>query len=79
MVLGFLLDAPLVLRYNYKEGFRRFYLLWQLAATARLVPARVATNGTALAAPVAVLNLPAHAPITALAIAQLPQYLEPAA
>ncbi len=52
---------------------------WQLAAAAGLVPVRVATNGIALVAPVAALNLPTHAPITALAIAQLPQNLEPAA
>ena len=52
---------------------------WQLNAAASLVPARVATNGTALEAPVAALNLPSRAPITALAIAQRPQNLEPAA
>ena len=52
---------------------------WQLTAAVRLVPARVTTNGTALEAPVAALNLPPHAPIIALAIAQRPQNLEPAA
>ena len=52
---------------------------WQLTAAVRLVPPRVTTNGTALEAPVAALNLPSRAPIIALAIAQRPQNLEPAA
>ena len=54
---------------------------WQLAAAAGLVTARAAANDIALAAPVADSNLPTRAPITitALAMAQLPQNLEPAA
>ena len=52
---------------------------WQLTAVTRLSPARIAAQGTAVVAPAAILTLLHRAPITALALAQLPQIPELAA
>ncbi len=69
------------IRVGYKHDLTKIRVLFFAcnAAAAGLVTARVAAIDIGRAAPVADSNPPTRAPIAALAFAQLPQCLEPAA